>query len=114
MRKLDKREKAFIELEMSRYKYYKQEIQKMNIKGLTESIAILHMQNIIDAVDRALTRCTEIEKEVYRECYERHRKDWYNISNELFISVETFRRGKRGLIEKVANELGIIKIIDII
>lgn len=133
---MDKIEKAFVELEMSRYLIYKKEIdvererilnmsppppdgmprgnatsnvtEQKAIK-LIESTAILSMQRVVDAIDRVLARSNFIQRQLFKLYYIQGRRDYYRMCDDLHISYPTLKRYKRVLIECVALELGIIK-----
>lgn len=133
---MDKREKAFIELEMSRYLLYKKEIEvererilnmspppqdgmprgnatsnvtEQKAIKLIESTAILSMQRVVDAIDRVLARSNVIQRQLFKMHYIQGRRDYYRMCDDLHISYPTLKRYKRVLIECVALELGIIK-----
>lgn len=135
---MDKREKAFVELEMSRYEYYKKMIslererilnaspkppdgmprgnatsnptEQKAVKLLTNT-AVLSMQMTIEAIDRVLKRSNALERQLFKLCYINGRKDYYRMCDDLHISYPTLRRYKSALIESVASELGILKTV---
>lgn len=133
---MDKREKAFVELEMSRYLLYKKEIEVereriLNMSPLPpdgmprgnsisnpteskaikliESTAILFMERVVFAIDRVLERCDDSRRQIFKMCYIQGHTDWFRMCDDMNISIETFRRYKRDLIESVAGEMGIFR-----
>lgn len=133
---MDKREKAFIELEMSRYEQYKEDIATERElilesspgpadgmpKGyelsnptadkagkLLDSVAILAMEKSIRAVDKTLNCLSLTHKRIFTQYYVNGRRDYYAICDELHISYETFRRYKKTMILMVGKELGVLK-----
>lgn len=131
---MDKIEKAFVELEMSRYLIYKKEIEvererilnmspppsdgmprgnatsnvtEQKAIKLIESTAILSMQRVVDAIDRVLARSNIIQRQLFKLHYIQGHRDYYRMCDDLHISYPTFMRYKKILIDSVATELGI-------
>lgn len=133
---IDKRERSYIELEMSRYKQYKKEIElerERIIDGssavpdgmpkgtalgnptekkairLVDSLAIISMERTILAVEKMLQSVSFIHKKIFEMYYIQFRRDQYRMCDELHISIATFRRYKTAMVFMVGRELGIIK-----
>lgn len=105
-------EKRYIELEISRYHYYKQILELMkNDKDLLliSSLVVMHMQILISAVDRVMKRCSADHLIMLNDCLLRNHYTVYELSIKQGYSIETGRRYKRWILENVAKELGIMK-----
>ncbi len=136
--KLDKEVYRYIEYELYHYEDYKDELElererilegsgnrlvgmpKRNERSdvtqakaisLAESTAVLSLERRIKAVDKTLSRLTDLHKQLFVEVYCKSRKDVYGLCMELSISRETFSRYKRSIIYGVGNELGLIRVV---
>lgn len=133
---LDKRERRYIELEIARYDVYCREIAaereriltgstsaadsapvsggkvgrptEVKALALISSPAILRMERVVQAVDRSLARLTRLHRRVFDLYFRAGRRDYYAMCDELGMSVETFRRYRRAIVETVGMELGIV------
>ena len=132
--KIDVRLYRYIEYELYHYEQYKKDIQREReqilessppldgIKGsgwgsptegkamaLSTSAGLRAMEKTVEAIEEVLSRLTERHRRIFEMVYVKGRTDRYGISNELFISYETFNHNKRELIYAVGRRLGVIK-----
>lgn len=133
---IDKREKNYIELEMSRYEQYKKDIELERKRildssppppdglprgnaisnstadkagKLVDSISILAMERSIRAVDKTLNSLTPIHRKIFNLYFICGRRDYYAMCDLLHISIDSFRRYKKTMVVSVGKELGVIK-----
>lgn len=134
--KIDRRIYKYVEYEMYHYNEYKRNIETVREEiiessplppdgqprgginsdptqrkalKLSMSVGYAVMEKTISAIDNALSMLTERHNRIFEMVYIKKRKDRYSMSDELFISYDTFNRNKNELVEMVGRELGVIK-----
>ena len=133
--KIDKRLYKYIEYELYHYEQYKKDIElareeileaspsplDSQPKGtklgnsteskavkLNSSVAIMRMEKTVAAVENVAKRLNDLQKTVFELVYIAGRNDRYRICDELYISIETFKRCKQTIILNMGAELGIL------
>ena len=76
---------------------------------LSTSIGFETMERTIASIDRALELLSERHKSIFEMVYIQKRRDRYSMSDELYISYDTFNRNKNELVIAVGRELGAVK-----
>ena len=75
---------------------------------LTSSAALHHMEQVIAAIDKALSQLTEDHNEIFQLRYIEN-KPWQQIVAMLPVSQDTYFRKRRELVWMVAIQLGLMQ-----
>lgn len=133
--KIDKTVYRYIEFELYHYEQYKKEIQleRERIldaspcppdgqpKGnqvsnptqdkavkLLVSPSLAHMERTVASVDNALSVLSDRHKRIFEMVYVKKRRDRYRMSDDMYISYDTFNRNKNEIVCAVGRELGVV------